>query len=127
MRDVYTSEFCDACIEGLWRALLTPLKLIDNVTQTLADPSTPGATKVELALLPLADLRKIPNNATESYVITWFGQDDSAVLDEWANKTTAVLGPEVGSFGVEVRFVSSQIRDDPQGVTRQKERYSVQK
>ncbi|EHA46537.1 hypothetical protein MGG_02529 [Pyricularia oryzae 70-15] len=127
MRDVYTSEFCDACIEGLWRALLTPLKLIDNVTQTPADPSTPGATKVELALLPLADLRKIPNNATESYVITWFGQDDAAVLDEWANKTTAVLGPEVGSFGVEVRFVSSQIRGDPQGVTRQKERYSVQK
>jgi hypothetical protein len=122
MRSIYSPNYCYACLEGLWLALLKPLSLIDNVTQT-AQPD--GSTRASLDLLPLAEYRKIPIPHREAYTILWYGADDGVVLEKWTNRTSALFSPNVTEFGVEVRFWSEQIRVDKDGVLIQKERYSV--
>ncbi|KAK6956168.1 hypothetical protein Daesc_001441 [Daldinia eschscholtzii] len=123
MRDTYSANFCDACIEGLWLSLLGRLKLIDNITQE-AQPD--GSTNATLNLLPLAKLRQVPNPHEEAYTILWYGADGTTVLKDWTNSTTALLGPDTTEFGVEVRFWTEQVRVDSAGVLVQKERYSVE-
>jgi hypothetical protein len=122
MRSMYSVDFCDACIEGLWMSLLGPLSLIDNVTQ-VAQPD--GATNVTLELLPLAQFRDVPNDR-ESYTIFWYGADEEEVLEEWTNQTTALFGPGIAEFGVEVKFSTTQIRIDTAGVTVESERYAIE-
>ncbi|KAI1650986.1 IgA peptidase M64-domain-containing protein [Daldinia loculata] len=123
MRDTYSSNFCDACIEGLWLSLLGRLALIDNITQ---DAQPDGSTNATLNLLPLANLRQVPNPHQEAYTILWYGVDGTTVLEDWTNSTTALLGPDITEFGVEVRFTTEQVRVDSAGVLVQKERYSVE-
>lgn len=125
MRSIYSPNYCDACLEGLWLSLLTPLSLIDNITQTSAGGTDGGSTNASLALLPLAEFRTIPVPRAEAYTIFWYGEDEDVVLDEWTNRTSAVFGPGVREFGVEVRFWSEQIRVDRDGVLVQKERVKV--
>ncbi|KAI1755979.1 IgA peptidase M64-domain-containing protein [Xylaria castorea] len=122
MRSIYSPNYCYACLEGLWLALLKPLSLIENVTQT-AQPD--GSTKVSLDLLPLAEFREIPIPHQEAYTILWYGADENVVLEQWSNSTSALLGPDVTEFGVEVRFSSEQIRVDKDGVSVEKERFVV--
>ncbi|KAI1349978.1 IgA peptidase M64-domain-containing protein [Xylaria sp. FL0043] len=123
MRSIYSPNYCNACLEGMWLALLTPLSFIDNVTQT-ALPD--GSTQVSLDLLPLAQFREIPIPHAEAYTILWYGgANGNVVLEQWTNQTSAVLGPRVREFGVEVRFSSEQIRVDKDGVLVQRERYVV--
>ncbi|KAI1276428.1 IgA peptidase M64-domain-containing protein [Xylaria sp. FL0933] len=122
MRSIYSPNYCNACLEGMWLALLTPLSFIDNVTQ-IALPD--GSTQVSLDLLPLAQFREIPIPHAEAYTILWYGADENVVLEQWTNQTSAVLEPGVTEFGVEVRFSSEQIRVDEDGVLVQSERYVV--
>ncbi|RYP92812.1 hypothetical protein DL770_001092 [Monosporascus sp. CRB-9-2] len=123
MRDTYSPDFCSACIEGLWLSLLGPLFLIENVTQA-ARPD--GSTNVTVDLLPLAEFRQVPNGHDEAYTILWYGADEDVVLEEWTNSTSALIGPDVTEFGVEVRFWTEQVRVDSAGVLVQKERFEVE-
>ncbi|KAF3055261.1 hypothetical protein GL218_07476 [Daldinia childiae] len=123
MRDTYSSNFCDACIEGLWLSLLGRLTLIDNITQEV---QLDGSTNATLNLLPLANLREVPNPHQEAYTIFWYGVDGITILSDWTNNTSALLGPDVTEFGVEVRFWTEQVRVDSADVLVQKERYSVE-
>ncbi|KAH8166081.1 hypothetical protein CIB48_g2179 [Xylaria polymorpha] len=122
MRSIYSPNYCYACLEGLWLALLKPLSLIDNVTQT-AQPD--GSTKVSLDLLPLAEFRQIPNPHKEAYTILWYGADENVILEQWSNSTSALLTPDVTEFGVEIRFSSEQIRVDKNGLLVEKQRFVV--
>lgn len=122
MRTMHSPDFCDACIEGLWRALLEPLSLIDNITQTA---QSDGFTEVSLELLPLAQFRENPRD-TEAYAITWYGANNST-LDEFANKTTALIGQEVAEGSVFVEFLTDQVRVDEQGVLTARESFEVKK
>ena len=124
MRNTYRPDFCNACLEGLWLSLLDDLSLLDNVTQAA---QADGSTNVTLALLPLAEHRQVPNPHAEAYTVLWYGADENAVLEEWTNRTSALLGPEVAEFGVEVRFHTEQVRVDSKGVLVEKERFTVQK
>ncbi|KAI2619552.1 IgA peptidase M64-domain-containing protein [Hypomontagnella submonticulosa] len=121
MRDTYSANFCDACIEGLWESLLKPLSLIDNVTQVV---QSDGSTNVTLDLLPLAQFRKVPNPHAESYTILWYGADENVVLEKWTNSTSALIGPDIAEFGVEVTFWTEQVRVDKASVLKEKERYA---
>ncbi|KAI1245984.1 hypothetical protein MGN70_012881 [Eutypa lata] len=123
MRRVYSADFCSACIEGLWLSLLTELTLIDNITQ-VAQPD--GSTNVTLDLIPLAEFRQVPNPHQEAYTILWYGTDDDTPLEEWTNSTSALLGPDVTEFGVEVKFWTEQVRVDNEGVLVQKERFAIE-
>lgn len=122
MRNTYSASFCSACIEGLWLALLGRLNFIDNITQ-VAQPDK--STNVTLELLPLAEFRQVPNPHQEAYTILWYGAKDNEVLDEWTNKTSALIGSNITEFGVEVRFWTEQIRVDKAGVLVHKERFAV--
>ncbi|KAI0400442.1 IgA peptidase M64-domain-containing protein [Xylaria palmicola] len=124
MRSIYSPDYCHACLEGLWLALLRPLALIDNVTQTAAPG---GATEVSLDLLPLAQFRRVPIPAVrrEAYAVLWYGADEGVVLERWTNRTSAVFPRGVKEFGVEVRFSSESIRVDKDGLLVQKARFKV--
>lgn len=122
MRSIYSVDFCDACIEGLWLHLLGPLTLIENVTQSVQPD---GSRNVTLDLLPLAEFRQIPNSHNEAYSIFWYGADNHTVLEEWTNSTSALIKPNITEFGVEVRFWTEQVRVDSDDVLVQKERYTV--
>lgn len=122
MRSIYSVDFCDACIEGLWLHLLDPLTLIENVTQSA---QADGSRNVTLDLLPLAEFRQIPNSHNEAYSIFWYGADNHTVLEEWTNSTSALIKPNITEFGVEVRFWTEQVRVDSDDVLVQKERYTV--
>lgn len=122
MRSIYSPDYCYACLEGMWLALLKPLSLIENTTQT-ALPD--GSAQVDLTLLPLAQFREIPIPHEESYTILWYGSNRNTVLDQWTNQTTATFARNVREFGVEVRFASDQIKADKDGVLVQKERYTI--
>ncbi|GAP91834.1 hypothetical protein SAMD00023353_6700150 [Rosellinia necatrix] len=122
MRSIYSPNYCHACLEGLWLALLRPLSLVDGVTRT-AQPD--GSTRVALDLLPLAQFRQIPIPHREAYAIRWYGADGRTVLEQWTNSTSALFAPGVAEFVVEVAFSSEQIRVDKDGVTTQKKRYKI--
>jgi hypothetical protein len=123
MRSMYSVDFCDACIEGLWLSLLNPLSLIDNVTQVA---QTDGFTNVTLDLLPVAQFRDVPRE-TESYSVQWFNAADDSLLDEFTNKTTALVSQELAEVEVVVRFSSAQIRSEGNGVLVERETFEVKK
>lgn len=123
MRGAFSVDFCSACIEGLWLSLLSPLSLIDNVTQVA---QSDGSTNVTLDLLPLAQFRTVPNPHEEGYTILWYGADESVVLEQWTNSTSALIGSNTTEFGVEVKFWTEQVRVDSDGVLIQKERLAVE-
>ncbi|OTA96772.1 hypothetical protein M434DRAFT_389786 [Hypoxylon sp. CO27-5] len=124
MRNTYSPDFCNACIEGLWLSLLRPLSFLDNVTQVASPDSS---TNVTLDLLPLADFRQVPNEHQEAYTILWYGADEDTAIEEWTNKTSALFAPNVTEFGVEVRFWTEQVRVDRDNVLVQKKRFAVEK
>ncbi|PVH96635.1 hypothetical protein DM02DRAFT_617107 [Periconia macrospinosa] len=123
MRTMQSVDFCDACMEGLWLSLMNPLSLIDNITQA-AQPD--GSTNVTVDLLPLAQFRQVPNAHAEAYTVFWYGEDEDVVLDEFTNKTSALIDSSTTEFGVEVRFWTEQVRVDNNQVLVFKERYSVE-
>lgn len=122
MRTMYSVDFCDACIEGLWWSLLRPLSLIDNVTQ-VAQPD--GATNVTIELLPLAQFREIPRG-NEAYTILWYGADGETVLDQWTNQTSALIDEGATTFEVEVTFWTEQVRVDNDGLLTLREKYDIE-
>ena len=122
MRTMHSPDFCNACIEGLWWALLEPLSLIDNITQTVTPEHL---TEVSLDLLPLAQFREEPRE-TEAYAITWYDQNNNT-LDEFENKTTATYDQEATEGSVSVEFLTEQVRMDPRGVMTAQESFTIEK
>ncbi|KAI1088365.1 IgA peptidase M64-domain-containing protein [Rostrohypoxylon terebratum] len=109
MRSVYSVDFCDACIEGLWLSLLGSVNLIENIIQT-KDPYPSGQLLVKIDLLPLGKYRTVENSHEEAYEILWYGGEENIIIDDWTNKTHAFIVPGTTEFGIEVRFWSEQIR-----------------
>ncbi|KAI0642983.1 IgA peptidase M64-domain-containing protein [Trametes meyenii] len=112
MRIVTTPNFCKPCTEGLWHALLRRVNLIDDLQSGCEEDEAGGlARTLNLDLVPLAHLRKSPVDVEESYVITWV--KDGAEVKEFANKTKLVdAGDAVGSYVVNVQYVTEEVRVD---------------
>ncbi|KAI9147210.1 Hybrid signal transduction histidine kinase K [Paramyrothecium foliicola] len=123
MRWTYTVDFCAACIEGLWWALLRPLSLIDSITQ-VARPT--AVTNITLDLLDVAQFRKVPR-PTEAYTIKWFNAANNSPLAQWTNRTSALINQSIAQVDVEVRLWTAQVKVDKEGLLVQKERIAVQK
>ncbi|KAH7303201.1 IgA peptidase M64-domain-containing protein [Stachybotrys elegans] len=123
MRWTYTVDFCSACIEGLWWALLRPLSLIDQVDQ-VAQAS--GVTNITLELLPVAQFRDVPR-PSEAYTIEWFNAADSSPLSQWTNQTSALISQSIAEVDVVVRFWTAQVKIDRDGVLVQEERIAVKR
>ena len=112
MRIVTTPNFCSACVEGLWYALLRRVALIDDLA---AGCSPTGERTLDLALVPLAELRADPVDVEESYEITW--ARDGVEVPEFKNKTQLVdEGGAVGSYAVRVQYRTEEVRVDPDGL-----------
>ena len=122
MRIVTTPNFCKACVEGLWHALLRRVSLIDDLTVGCSSLSgvtggmnaKPSRT-LDLALVPLAHLRDAPVGVEEGLEITWV--KDGREVPEFANQTRLVDdGDSVGSYAVRVRYSTEEVRVDPDGL-----------
>ena len=117
MRIVTTPDFCSACTEGLWHALLRRVSLIDGLTLgcTTQPGSARSARTLDLALVPLAHLRDAPAGVAEALEITWV--KDGRAVPAFANRTRLVDdGAAVGSYAVRVRYRTEEVRVDPDGL-----------
>ncbi|KAI1786873.1 IgA peptidase M64-domain-containing protein [Ganoderma leucocontextum] len=110
MRIVTTPNFCRACVEGLWYALLRRVALIDGLAPSCSDSSPSALSNVkstrvlDLALVPLAHLRDTP-------------VDDGVEVPAFANRTRLVDdGDALGSYVVKVRYWTEEVRVDPEGL-----------
>lgn len=114
MRIVTSSNFCDVCVEGLWRALLERIELIDDI-QTGCHLNMFGIVRrfIRASLIPLAQFRLEPNEKNEAYIVVW--SKDGEELTEFSNKTTIEVDNVTGNYTVEVRFITDEVRVDVEG------------
>lgn len=117
MRAVTTPNFCKVCLETLWIHLLRNVSFIDKVKEhcdstSSSERSSSVVKTLSLDLLPLADLRKSPIDAKESYTIVW--KKDGNVLPEFTNQTRIELQSDhsVGNYTVHVKFSTEEVRLD---------------
>ncbi|KAI9064597.1 hypothetical protein FKP32DRAFT_1591227 [Trametes sanguinea] len=112
MRIVTTPNFCKACTEGLWYALLRRVDLIEDLHPGCEqDDSGRWARTLELSLVPLAHLRDSPVDVNESYTITWVKNGE--VVKEFTNKTKLVdEGDALGSYLAHVQYATEEVRVD---------------
>ncbi|KAJ7081626.1 IgA peptidase M64-domain-containing protein [Mycena belliarum] len=118
MRIVTTPNFCKACLEGLWLALLRDVRLID----ALEEECTPEPT-LALRLVPLAHLRAAPvPGLDDTYSITW--THDGVAVPAWANQTR-VVAPGPGKYDVRVTYNTREVRQDPDDLLSAHAEYTV--
>ncbi|RPD74014.1 hypothetical protein L226DRAFT_535904 [Lentinus tigrinus ALCF2SS1-7] len=119
MRIVTTPNFCKACTEGLWYALLRRVTLIDDLA---VGCSPAGERTLDLNLVPLAHLREWPVGVEESYEVTW--ARDGIEVPEWKNQTSvADEGGALGSYAVKVKYWTEEVRVDPDGLLESEAAY----
>ena len=119
MRIVTTPNFCKACTEGLWHALLRRVTLIDELTVGCSDS---GERTLDLGLVPLAHLRERPVDVQESYEVTWVR--DGEEVPEWKNLTSvADEGGALGSYAVKVKYWTEEVRVDPDALLESEAAY----
>ncbi len=118
MRIVTTPNFCRACVEGLWYALLRRVALVDDLAPSCLEPAESQSKRqraLDLALVPLAHLRDTPVDVKEGYAITWV--KDGIEVPAFANQTRLIDdGDAVGSYAVKVRYWTEEVRVDPEGL-----------
>ncbi|KAJ7863462.1 IgA peptidase M64-domain-containing protein [Mycena olivaceomarginata] len=110
MRQVTTPNFCKACLEGLWLALLRDISLIDAVEESCS-PASGVLTTLTLRL-----------GLNESYSVTW--TKDGRALEDLTNKTEVEVGP--GRYAVEVKYTTSEVRVDRDNVLNARMEYAVE-
>jgi hypothetical protein len=121
MRQVTTPNFCKACLEGLWLALLRNISLIDAVEESCSPAGV--LTTLTLRLVPLAQFRAAAvQGLNESYSVTW--TKDGRALEDLANKTEVEVGP--GRYVVEVKYTTSEVRVDRDNVLNARMEYAVE-
>ncbi|EKM49714.1 uncharacterized protein PHACADRAFT_154240 [Phanerochaete carnosa HHB-10118-sp] len=138
MRQVTTADFCSACTEGLWTALLRRVDPIDALTARCTPGAAPGTVDLaaELRLVPLAAAHADSATTKEqeaaiegeeaaiegeaaagaSYTVAW--TQDGAALPRFANATRlAVRGVRADAvFAVDVAFATDEVRVDRDGL-----------
>ncbi|KAJ3894832.1 IgA peptidase M64-domain-containing protein [Lentinula edodes] len=129
MRIVTTPNFCSVCLEGLWHALLSQVRLIDDlVVSTIKGNEVAGMTTIEVKLVPFAqfrlDLEKSKSTQSsdwaqlralaeaEHYTIIWY--KDNIALPEFENQTKIEVITHA-TYAVDVRFHTPEVRLDKEG------------
>ncbi|ESK95678.1 hypothetical protein Moror_12545 [Moniliophthora roreri MCA 2997] len=111
MRQVTTTTYCSVCLEGLWLKLLGRLSLIDNITETCDGSST----ILNATLVPVTQFRQGGPLPGETYTILW--SKNGRVLNNFTNKTVVAIDNASGSYTLDVKFSTPEIRLDRSGVT----------
>ncbi|KAJ3729474.1 IgA peptidase M64-domain-containing protein [Lentinula raphanica] len=140
MRIVTTPNFCSVCLEGLWHALLSRVRLIDDLIVSRTEESGMAGldskadkekkVTIEARLVPLAqfrlDLAERGSHSSdsvqlralaeeESYFITWFRND--VALPAYENQTKIEVADE-GVYAIDVLFRTPEVRLDREGHLR---------
>lgn len=124
MRSVTVPNLCKVCLETLWINLLKDLAFVDNIKESCKRGHTSTLKVLELDLLPLANLRKIPIVPKEAYTITW--EKDGQVLSRFANKTRVEIEDDksLGDYTIHVKFSTEEVRLESPSV-RKKSHHKV--
>jgi len=117
MRNMTSSAFCPVCKEGMWMQFFQRISLIDSVI-------VETNRTVTLNTLKLGQLRdpeqQIPG---EQLRVNWyFNNFEQVGLRDWFYVPVAT----VGNWRVEVRFVTPEIRYDPNNLTVEIENFTVE-
>ncbi|KAK7048005.1 IgA peptidase M64-domain-containing protein [Favolaschia claudopus] len=123
MRQVTTPNFCKACIEGLWLALLRNVSLIDGIDAScVGSAADEDLTKLTLRLVPLAQFRAAAvAGLSESYTVTW--RKDGQVIGKFTNSTEAEVGS--GQYTIEVQYATNEVRVDRDDRLKAQVQYTV--
>jgi len=121
MRNMTHNEFCPVCREGIWSQFLRRVSLIDGLEfDPIGNPDSPRGVKVNT--LGLGQLRA-PGNEVDGEVLevrwTRNGQEQEAFRDQF------YINAEPGTWTVEVRLETPEIRDDPLGLLVESESFTV--
>ncbi|KIM42999.1 hypothetical protein M413DRAFT_443814 [Hebeloma cylindrosporum] len=110
MRSVTVPNLCKVCLETLWINLLKDLDFVDNIKESCKQNHASTLKVLELDLLPVADLRKIPIAHKETYTITW--EKDGRPLSQFTNKTRAEIEDDqsLGEYTIHVKFSTEEVR-----------------
>ncbi|KAG2131805.1 IgA peptidase M64-domain-containing protein [Suillus clintonianus] len=120
MRSVTKPNFCKVCLEGLWLSLLKRIDLIEEFRIT-CERDHHRSFKVDL--VPLAEFRESPVSSEESYRIAW--SKDGKVLPQFANMTHIDVSDEVGTYRVDVQFLTEEVRVDKDGLLSASRSFTV--
>ena len=117
MRIVTTQSFCKVCAEGLWLALLRRVNLVDAYSTRceLLEDGTPQRV-INLDLLHLAQFREDTIGVLESYVVDWTRNGEP--LRHLRNFTEVAVDDGPALIGVEVHYITEEVRSDPHGYLR---------
>eukprot|EP01062_Namystynia_karyoxenos_P011775 TRINITY_DN1422_c2_g1_i1.p1 TRINITY_DN1422_c2_g1~~TRINITY_DN1422_c2_g1_i1.p1 ORF type:complete len:602 (+),score=174.55 TRINITY_DN1422_c2_g1_i1:80-1885(+) len=115
MRNMTSPHFCPVCKEGMWLQFFARMSVIDDVkVETSA-----AQTSVRLQVVPLAQFRPaaLPG-VTERLSVQWTqgGKHRTDLDDQFEFSLPA--GEATGSWRAAVRYETSEVRADPDGLLR---------
>jgi len=121
MRNMTNPEFCNVCREGMWHQFLTRISLVDGVE--IGSTTNPDFTRtVTLNTLQLGQLRAPGTEIEgESLEIRWLfqGTEQPQFQDQFQ------INASSGSWSVEVRFITPEVRHDPDSLLVDSETFNV--
>lgn len=107
MRMVTTPNFCKVCMEGLWLALLSRVKLIESFTNKCEGTGH----RFDLQLVPFAQWRGNPI-PEEKYLIEW--TRNGTILPQFANQVNIKVpfSEEIGTYSAKVELKTPEVKVD---------------
>jgi len=121
MRNMTHSQFCSVCQEGMWYQFLSRISLIDDITVSKV-PNADKTKRVVLHTLKLGQLREFGNEVeNERFKVRWShgGHEKPEFNDQFE------IDAEFGAWSVSVEFITSEVRNDPNGLLTEIEHFTV--
>jgi len=121
MRNMTHPEFCPICQEGMWYQFLRRISLIDNVlVGPIGNPD--GSKPVILSTIKLGQLRDPDNTIDgERLEVRWL----RAGVEQEQFRDMFEIMAQPGSWSVDVKFVTPEVRNDPQNLLNDSETFTV--
>ncbi|KAJ6644228.1 hypothetical protein Bhyg_09195 [Pseudolycoriella hygida] len=121
MRNMTSTSFCSVCKEGMWYQFLQRISLIDEV-RVSKTPNADRTKRVVLNTLKLGQLREPGNEVdNETLQVRWSqGGRERPEFDDLFE-----IDAEAGVWSVFVRFLTSEVRYDPDGLLQDVEHFTV--
>ncbi|KAJ3413056.1 hypothetical protein HDV05_008577 [Chytridiales sp. JEL 0842] len=114
MRNMTTPHFCSVCKEGMFLQLLQKVSVIDNVDTFCISERKVHTAKVNV--IPVAQFRPEGERIEgEKFEVTWY--KDGVVQEGLKDMLEVDVEGVEGMWEVEVKFVTPEIRYDPDNLT----------
>eukprot|EP01088_Endostelium_zonatum_P002608 TRINITY_DN1324_c0_g3_i1.p1 TRINITY_DN1324_c0_g3~~TRINITY_DN1324_c0_g3_i1.p1 ORF type:complete len:605 (-),score=137.64 TRINITY_DN1324_c0_g3_i1:201-2015(-) len=121
MRNMSSPDFCVVCTEGMWLNLLSRMSLIDNVTVSYEG----GEVGVRVNAVLLGQLRRGGAREGERYEVVWRKEGKEVGELNGKFEWRAVASEMRGRWQVDLKYVTTEVRNDPRGYLSAVEQFSI--